>query len=208
MAQPSEKQPTPTGYLILGLISQGRKSGYEIKAAVDRSARFFWALSYGQLYPDLRRLEAGGLIEGEASPDGRRQRRFFKLTDAGRSALDAWLTIPPQILEVRNEGLLKLWFADTMGAKDVLGLVRGQRRLHEQRLEALESKLPFLLTSRAAGENRFPGEVLEFGVAQARWALDWWTALEARLESEAGQRPPTKRRDPRKTASVRRELKA
>ena len=43
-------------------------SGYEIKQAVDQSTRFFWAASYGQIYPQLRRLESEGLIEGEQVP--------------------------------------------------------------------------------------------------------------------------------------------
>jgi PadR family transcriptional regulator, regulatory protein AphA len=181
-------QPTPvshTGYVILGLIGQGRKSGYDIKASVDRSARYFWALSYGQIYPELRRLEARGFIEGEPSPEGQRRRMAFTLTDAGRAALGAWLVSPPQILEVRNEGLLKLFFADAMEPGEVIGLVRAQRRLQEQRLEALEPKLPFAIASCAAGEVRFPLEVLEFGIAQARWAVDWWAALQARLEIDS-----------------------
>ena len=33
-----------------------RMSGYEIKALVDKSTRFFWAASYGQIYPELQRL--------------------------------------------------------------------------------------------------------------------------------------------------------
>jgi PadR family transcriptional regulator AphA len=176
---------SPAGCLILGLILQGRRSGYEIKTAVDRGARFFWALSFGQVYPELRRLEAGGLIEGEASPEGGRRRRLFRLTEAGRSALDEWLALPPLVLEVRNEGLLKLFFADALEPAEVLGLVRGQRRLQEQRLEALKPKLPVVRASCAAGGVRFPLEVLEYGIAQARWALDWWVALEARLEAAA-----------------------
>ena len=43
--------------VILGLLSIGPRSGYDIKAVVDRSTRFFWAASYGQIYPELRRLE-------------------------------------------------------------------------------------------------------------------------------------------------------
>ena len=39
--------------------------GYEIKGLVDNSTRFFWAASYGQIYPELRRLAEAGLIEGE-----------------------------------------------------------------------------------------------------------------------------------------------
>ncbi len=196
---------TSTGYVILGLIGQGRQSGYQIKASVDRSARFFWALSYGQIYPELRRLEAGGFIQGEASPEGGRQRRFFTLTAAGRAALDAWLRTPPQVLAVRNEGLLKLFFADEIGLTDVLGLVRAQRRLHEQRLEALEPMLPFAQASGAAGEVRFPVEVLEFGIAQGRWALDWWTALEARLETETAPSPAKQVKGRPKTARAHKE---
>ena len=54
-----------TAYVILGMLTLGRRTGYEIKALVDVSTRFFWAASYGQIYPELKRLEAAGLIEGE-----------------------------------------------------------------------------------------------------------------------------------------------
>ena len=50
--------------VILGFLSQHPRSGYEIKRAVDRSTRFFWAASYGQIYPELRRLQEQGLVEG------------------------------------------------------------------------------------------------------------------------------------------------
>ena len=47
-----------TAYVILGMLSWRPMSGYEIKALVDRSTRFFWAASYGQIYPELRKLSA------------------------------------------------------------------------------------------------------------------------------------------------------
>ena len=58
--------------VILGLLSIGPRSGYEIKAVVDRSTRFFWAASYSQIYPELRRLEREGLVEGEDASNGAR----------------------------------------------------------------------------------------------------------------------------------------
>ena len=64
-----------TGYVILGMLALGARTGYEIKNVVDRSTRFFWAASYGQIYPELRRLEAAGLVEGKSSPTGGRKRR-------------------------------------------------------------------------------------------------------------------------------------
>src|SRR3954468_7081379 len=73
--------------VILGLLAHQPFSGYDMKQAVDRSTRFFWAGSYGQIYPELRRLEREGLIEGEDAPNGGRTRRVYRLTAGGREAL-------------------------------------------------------------------------------------------------------------------------
>ena len=54
---------TPTGTVILGFLSGEEMSGYDIKTRVDESTRFFWAASYGQIYPELKRLAGAGLIE-------------------------------------------------------------------------------------------------------------------------------------------------
>ena len=40
---------SPTAYVILGMLSWWPMSGYDIKATVDKSTRFFWAASYGQI---------------------------------------------------------------------------------------------------------------------------------------------------------------
>ena len=49
-----------TAYVILGMLRTRAHTGYEIKSIVDHSTRFFWAASYGQIYPELKRLEAAG----------------------------------------------------------------------------------------------------------------------------------------------------
>src|SRR5438552_34801 len=87
-------KPTAVTPVVLGLLAHGPRSGYDIKATVDRSTRFFWAASYGQIYPELRRLEHAGLIEGEDAPRGERERRVYRLTPAGRGALVDWLLGP------------------------------------------------------------------------------------------------------------------
>ena len=56
------------------------------------STRFFWAASYGQIYPELKRLEQAGLIRGERDATDGRRRKAYELTDAGREALHEWLT--------------------------------------------------------------------------------------------------------------------
>src|ERR1700756_5193368 len=104
---------TPTGRVILGMIALGRQTGYDIKQLVDKSTRHFWAASYGQIYPELRRLQDQGLGDGREEPSGARARTVYVLTDAGRAALRGWLASDAELVyELRDEGMLKLFFSD------------------------------------------------------------------------------------------------
>src|SRR5437764_1561305 len=106
---------SPTGRVMLGMIALGKRTGYEMKQLVDKSTRFFWAASYGQIYPELKRLEEQGLIEPLGEPEGGRRRRSYRLTEAGEQALDAWLTsAAPLSTLMRDEGILKLFFSSGM----------------------------------------------------------------------------------------------
>ena len=96
------------------MLAAKPRSGYEIKQLVDTSARFFWAASYGQIYPELKRLENTGLIAGTDASQGNRQRTVFKLTPKGRRAAQEWIERPPQVFELRDEGLLELFFAGSI----------------------------------------------------------------------------------------------
>src|SRR5215210_8255345 len=125
--------------VVLGLLADRPRSGDDIKAIVDRSTRFFWAASYGQIYPELRRLEAEGLIEGEDSPTGGRRRRVYKVTPDGRKALTDWLFGQTVTIELRDESLLRLFFADALPLADALRLLEGRKRGHEQYLEVLRA---------------------------------------------------------------------
>src|SRR5437868_9617560 len=76
-------QLSGTALAVLGLLALRPRSGYEIKQTIDKTTRFFWNASYGQIYPELRRLAAAGLVEGEAAPRGGRARTIYRLTDEG-----------------------------------------------------------------------------------------------------------------------------
>ncbi len=81
------EQLSATAYVILGFVSNEPRSGYEIKAVVDNSTRFFWAASYGQIYPELKRLSEAGLIAGSDSPTGGRKRTVYEITADGEEEL-------------------------------------------------------------------------------------------------------------------------
>ena len=166
--------------VILGFLSFGPRSGYEIKAAVDRSTRFFWAASYGQIYPELRRLERDGLISGESRPTGGRRRTVYRLTQQGGDALRDWLREPEAGFELRDLGLLKLFFADNLEPDEVLALVRALRADREdvlKRLRAIDATIP-------PGPRGMRGVVLEYGLGKHEWIVEWCKALERRLEQQ------------------------
>src|ERR1700756_2977166 len=117
-AAPDERPETgltPTGRVIVGMIALGKTTGYDIKQLVDRSVRYFWAASYGQIYPELRRLEDQGLVSGRAEPSGGRARTIYELTKAGTAALEDWRGADEEpSYELRDAGMLKLFFSDSL----------------------------------------------------------------------------------------------
>ncbi|MDX6505745.1 MAG: hypothetical protein QOG06_389 [Gaiellaceae bacterium] len=154
--------------VVLGLLSQGPRSGYDIKTVVDRSTRFFWAASYGQIYPELKRLEQDGLVAGEDRPRGGRGRRVYKLTEAGRQALVEWLLGTTTTVELRDESLLRLFFADNLPRKDALLLLEGRKLGHETYLELLRA-----IDARPGKDTDFVDLVLRWGIDFHEWGARW-----------------------------------
>src|SRR3954451_18464390 len=163
-----------TSRVILGMIRLGRKTGYEIKQLVNVSARFFWSASYGQLYPELKRLEEEGLIAGEDAATNGRRRRAYELTAAGERALDEWLRSgDSMLLEMRDEGLLKLFFSDTLRRDEKAALARAMRARHEEVVASLHS-----IEDAAREKGGGPYDVLRFGVAFHTFCSEYLRKME------------------------------
>jgi DNA-binding PadR family transcriptional regulator len=182
----------PTAYVILGMLRNEPRSGYEIKAMVDRSVRFFWAASYGQIYPELRRLAKAGLVESEARPTGRRKRTVYRLTDAGREELRSWLDRPSARLELRDEGLLKLFFAAAAEPGKAIEIIDAKQRLMEEKVAALREIEPF--AAAAASSDPFPYLVLRYGVESSEWVIEWCERARAELAGVEPQAATRRRR--------------
>jgi DNA-binding PadR family transcriptional regulator len=168
---------SPTAYVILGMVSRTPRSGYEIKALVDNSTRFFWAASYGQIYPELKRLSQAGLVEGSDSPRGERKRTVYSITKAGMAELKDWLRQPPETAEMREEGLLKLFFAGVLTPEDGIRILRVMR---ERRLD-LSEQLRAMEGMKEELEDPYPLMVLRSGIEFNEWFADWCERMEAQL---------------------------
>jgi PadR family transcriptional regulator, regulatory protein PadR len=77
-----------TEVLILALLEDGQRHGYEIGRLIDERSDGAISFHIASLYPTLYRLEDRGLIDGRwVEKAGQRRRRYYRLTPAGRKML-------------------------------------------------------------------------------------------------------------------------
>jgi PadR family transcriptional regulator AphA len=141
-----------------------------MKQAIDRAARFFWSVSYGQLYPELRRLRDAGLLTSREEMTGGRRRTVYELTAAGEEELARWLDDSDELLfELRAEGLLKLFVAADLGRERNLALVRAFRARVQEQQGLIRATEP----AREIGRR-----IRDFGVEMYGVTAEWCDALE------------------------------
>lgn len=169
-------ESTAVTWTVVGLLAQRPRSGYEIKQAVDRTIRHFWAASYGQIYPELKRLEAAGWIEGADGSRGARSRRVYTITAEGQRELRGWLYGHETRIELRDESLLRLFFADTLSSEHALGLLSARREGYRAMLAYLRS-----LDDGTGPDTDFVDLVYRWGLDYCEWSIAWCERQERRL---------------------------
>ncbi len=174
---------TPTACTILGFLATHPRSGYEIREAAKRSVSFFWGISDGQLYPQLKHLVAAGLIEAVDEPDRPHARQVWRLTDAGREAFLAWLREPSAPLRTRDENLVKILFAAQLDPSEALRLVAERRASFQWFRDHLESVVPQATWTDEERKSSIPTPELirDYGLGFAQSAIDWCDKVEAAL---------------------------
>ncbi len=178
MAKRSSSSPE----VLLGLLTIEPMSGYDLGQTVRISIGHFWNESYGQIYPNLKKLAAAGYVTGKTEKQkGKPDRQIYSITSKGRERLAAWLKVEPQPEIPRNELLLKLFFAVQAVPEDILGFVERMARSESATLARING-----LEEEIAKLHQYPDApywkmVLRFGQleleAHQRWAEETLAAL-------------------------------
>jgi DNA-binding PadR family transcriptional regulator len=179
---------TPTSYLVLGLVAQhGPATSYDLKRLVQGSIGYFWPFPHSQLYAEPNRLVEAGLL-GEVQEPGGRRRRRFSITAAGRSEIRSWLGQPArQPSEIRDLGLLQLFFGALSDSSTVVELARAQRDAHLERRAGYEA----LKKDVAQVANAHALATLELGLRFEKLAIRFWEGI---VSKPPGTPAPKKRR--------------
>ncbi len=166
---------TNTSAAVLGMVSLGQRSGYQIRRASELSVRFFWALGPPQIYSELKRLEAAGLLSGAEDARGERARRVYEVTDAGRAALRDWLAADePSPMELRDGEILRLFFSDATTPEQAQERIAVLRERSASALRRFEREiLPEAAALAEAVDAAYPAHAARFGRDLHRFIVDW-----------------------------------
>ncbi len=128
---PRPTSPIATDHVILALLDEKPMHGYEIHQRISAMAGIIkiWSLKQGLLYAKLEKLKEAGLLEDAPDhPEANPSRRYFKLTSAGKEALNAWIDSPvTRARDIRQEFLAKLIIARKYSLERALTLLKAQR---------------------------------------------------------------------------------
>ncbi len=128
---------TPTTYALLGMLATRPWTGYELTRQVRRSLRFVWSVSEGHLYREQRRLVALGWATVSDESAGRRTRKRYAITEAGRQALAAWMATPPEEPHFQIEGVLRAFYGDVGVPEDLALALRATSESARRMLDEL-----------------------------------------------------------------------
>lgn len=172
-----------TAPTLLGFLTWGPMSGYDLKKVIDGSTRNFWSESYGQIYPTLRRLLERGLVtRSDESGDSARKRHVYAITEAGRDELRRWLEVAPERQPPRVEILLKLFFGNQMSCARAIEYVETYRAELTDELERYGEMRPLL--ERASDNDRAPRfwlMTLRYGERNCEASIAWCDEVLAEL---------------------------
>jgi PadR family transcriptional regulator, regulatory protein AphA len=178
---------------LLGLLSLGPMSGYDIRQLVSRSIGYFWSESYGQIYPGLKRLAATGLVEKKIErKSGKPDRHLYSITPEGRERLREWLKIPVSEEVARNELLLKLFFGAHVSTSVNREHVISNMEFHQRSLK-IYTAMAKQLRIDAANDPQLPYWLItlnhgkHYSGAMLKWCKETLTELDA-IESKGKRR--------------------
>ena len=190
--------------VLLGLLAVEPMSGYDLGLAIRASIGHFWNESYGQIYPNLKKLAAGGLVTAKTERQkGKPDRQIYSITPKGRMRLAKWLAVEPQPEIPRNELLLKLFFGAQASPQTLVAYVE---RMAEQE-SAVLAKLKRVQHEEIAKMARYPDApywkmAARFGQleleAHLHWAQETLTVLRSIV---SGRQSPSASRKEENDAS-------
>ena len=171
---------------LLGMLATGPASGYDLTKRFDGSLGYVWHARHSQIYPELAKLTAEGLVT--VTEEGPRGRKTYELTEAGRATLDEWLAGPGPDAGTRSESFLRLFLLPLLDGDQAPTLLRRQAEQHDAKVALLTQVRDSTAEPSSPGQNGW--FALDLGIRQMSAIRDWATDTADRIERLASASGP------------------
>lgn len=164
-----------TRHAVLGALTFGPMSGYDIRKNIENTIGNFWVESYGQIYPILKELVAENLATVSTDRmESRPERKVYAITDVGLQEVRQWLAEPVTYDVPRNELMLKLFFGRQVGPEVMIRHLQDYRERLQQALQRYHAIEQEIRTEEGGEPDTVYGlATVRYGVhscqAQIRW---------------------------------------
>jgi PadR family transcriptional regulator, regulatory protein AphA len=173
------------GNILLGLLTEGERTGYELTRDFDVSLANVWAASHSQIYPELAKLEAAGLIrKTEAGPRGSQR---YAITPTGGATVRTWLSETRPSQDPRAERMVRVFFLGLLPPAEAASYFADQQQLHAAKLERYRTYAEHCSLDDPA--TRWSRVALEAGIRFAAAMADWaaWAIAEVERPETASK---------------------
>lgn len=176
--------------VMLVYLESGAAAGYDIVKGFQRTYGYLWNASYQQIYRDLGKLLADGLVDCDTVANGRRpERKVYRINAKGREEMQRWLATPVKLPHVNDAFLVKLAAVHLLDRETLLRELREQQKGYRTALADLQRNrlffeaLPPDFLKKAFGIYL----TLKRGMGLVESWLEWAEEVEAFLQQEGAE---------------------
>jgi DNA-binding PadR family transcriptional regulator len=128
---------------ILGLLKERSMHGYQLSKRLTDSLGGFWRVSYGSLYPTLKRLERQGAVEQVfGKQEVGRRKNVYRITESGESLFrDLLEEAGPDASGEDNRFRVRLAFFKYLSPETRIRVLERRRSFLEERLVTIQASL-------------------------------------------------------------------
>ena len=153
-------------YALLALLTAQPMTGYDLAKAFHVSVGHVWHAPDSQIYPELKRMSADGLIEAEAVPWGPRSTKTrYAITEAGVEAFSQWMNEPVEYPAERDPAHLRAAYFEWADPEAARARLRDHIRHYAERraqwqdqLDSIRTHSHPILARRLATDDLHPAE--------------------------------------------------
>jgi DNA-binding PadR family transcriptional regulator len=173
-------------YAILALLAIEPASGFDLLRRFQHTEGYAWSARHSQIYPELARCLAEGLIKEAGA--GPRRKRLYRTTERGIGLVRKWLIDTQPDRTVRNEVALRsffTWLLEPAHAEHFYRSEATYQREHLAELEELAARVP--TDWRRPGPDMSRRLTIEHALRLTRAEMEWaeWAADQVAIEQLA-----------------------